>query len=60
MIEVGQQHLDILIKNRESDVFNDWEQSFIKGLMSSESEYKDLSHREKMIVHRLISWWEKA
>lgn len=52
--EVGQKKVDHLIVNMTDEVFNDWEQGFIRDLRNK--KYRDLSVREKAIVTRLTEW----
>lgn len=52
--EEGQRQVNELLKNKDDEVFNDWEQEFIRDLASK--KYEHLTGRQKSVVTRLYGW----
>lgn len=53
---IGQVQIERLLRNRDNDLFNAWEKSFIDALETS--SYSKMTAHEKAIVNRLVSWMD--
>lgn len=48
--------IEFLLTHKDSEIFNDWERSFIKSLENQDD--KRLSKRDRDVIDRLLKWFE--